>query len=198
MSPRSSLRLPPEDLEGFPVHRVGPDQVLARIHRSDRYAAFYSSDGSGRFDLSPPQGTCYLREEPLASFVEVFREARVVAEALVATKALTLLRVREVVTLADVAHPRSRQFGVTGEIHTTTAYEATHAWATAFDRANFGGVRYRVRHDPAQDLIGVALFGMAGEGMNKSQLASVETSPIPTGLVAAAEQRFGIVVLPTP
>ncbi|MGH9065892.1 MAG: RES domain-containing protein [Acidimicrobiales bacterium] len=196
MSPRSSLGPPPEDLEGFPVHRVGPDQVLFRIHRADRGAGFYSSDGSGRFDLGPPRGTCYLGEEPLASFVEVFREARVVAEALVATKALSRLRPRETIALADVAHPRSRRFGVTGEVHTTTAYQTTQAWATAFDQADFDGVRYRVRHDPAQDLVGVALFGIGGE--DKGELLTVDTSPIPAGLVAAAEQRFGIVILPTP
>lgn len=198
MSPSSSLGAPPEDLEGFPVRRVGPDQVLARIHRADREAGFYSSDGSGRFDLSSPRGTCYLGDEPLASFVEVFREARVVAEALVTAKALSLFRVQQTITLADVAHPRSRRFGVTGEIHTTTAYETTQAWATAFDRANFDGVRYRVRHDPAQDLVGVALFGMAGEDSGKPELVTVKTSPISAELVATAELRFGIVVLPTP
>ncbi|MGH9068781.1 MAG: RES family NAD+ phosphorylase [Acidimicrobiales bacterium] len=196
MSPRSSFGPPPEDLELFPVHRVGPDQVLFRIHGADRGAGFYSSDGSGRFDLGPPRGTCYLGEEPLASSVEVFREVRVVAEALVATKVLSLLRPRAAIALADVAHPRSRRFGVTGEVHTTTAYETTQAWAAAFDQANFHGIRYRVRHDPAQDLVGVALFGTAGE--DEVELLTVDTSPIPAELVAAAEQRFGIVFLPTP
>lgn len=196
MRPGPSLGHPPEDLRGFPIHRVGPGQVLVRIHRADRHPGFYSSDGAGRFDLSPPRGTCYLGVEPLASFVEVFREATVVAEALLATKALSVLRVRAEIALADVAHPRSRRFGITGEIHTSTAYEMTQAWATAFARADLGGIRYRVRHDPAQDLIGVALFGPAGE--DEEQLLAVETSPIPTGLVIAAEERFGIVVLPTP
>ncbi|MGH9070590.1 MAG: RES family NAD+ phosphorylase [Acidimicrobiales bacterium] len=196
MNPRSSLGPPPEDLEGFPVHRVGSELVFWRIHRADQDAGFYNPDGSGRFALTLPRGTCYPGETALASFVEVFREARVVTEGLVCTKVLSVLRVREEIALADVAHPRSRWFGVTGEIHTTTAYETTQAWATAFDGADLDGVRYRVRHDPAQDLVGIALFGIAGE--HKGEFLPVESSPIPPGLVAAAEQRFGIVVLPTP
>lgn len=178
------------------MHRIGPGQTLARIHRADRHPGFYSSDGSGRFDLPAPRGTCYLGEEPLASFVEVFREATVVAESLLATKALSVVGVRAEIALADVTHPRSRRFGITGEIHTSTAYEMTQAWATAFARAGLDGIRYRVRHDPAQDLVGVALFGPAGE--HEEKLRPVQTSPIPAGLVTAAEQRFGIVVLPTP
>lgn len=196
MSPRSSLGRPPQDLDGFPIHRVGPDQNLARIHRADRHPAFYSCDGSGRFDLAPPRGTCYLGEGLLASFVEVFREAAVVAEVLVAAKALSVLQVQAELVLADVAHPRGRRFGVTGEIHTSTHYPTTQAWATAFSRAGFDGIRYRVRHDAAQDLIGAAIFGPAGE--HDDQLLTVQTSPIPTNLIATAEHRFGVVVLPTP
>jgi hypothetical protein len=168
---------------------------MARIHRADRQACFYSSDGSGRFDLAPPLGTCYFGDDPLASFVEVFREAAVVAESLVVTKALSLLQSSHERRLADVAHARSRRFGITGEIHATTDYDLTQAWAAAFRQAGFDGIRYRVRHDPAQDLIGLALFGPAG--VHDDEFITVETSPIPPSLAAAAWDQFGIMVLPT-
>lgn len=196
MSPRSSLAHPPADLEGFPVYELQATQTLARIHRSDRQACFYSSDGSGRFDLAPPLGTCYFGDDPLASFVEVFREAAVIAESLVMTKELSLARPRRQRRLADVTHSRSRRFGVTGEIHTTTDYEMTQAWAGALQRAGFDGIRYRVRHDPAQDLIGVALFGPAG--VYDDALVTAVRSPVPAPLIAEAWDHFGIVVLPTP
>lgn len=196
MSPRSSLAYPPVDLSGFPVYHLRPTDTVARIHRADRQACFYSSDGSGRFDLVEPLGTCYVGDDPLASFVEVFREAAVVAESLVMTKELSVLRSRGVGRLADVAHPGSRRFGITGEIHTTTDYQATQAWAEAFQRSDFDGVRYRVRHDPAQDLIGFALFGSAGVH-DDAALITVTRSLIPASLVASAWDRFGIMVLPT-
>lgn len=196
MSSRSSLDHPPADLGDFPVYHLQDTRALARIHRADRQACFYSSDGSGRFDLATPLGTCYFGDDPLASLVEVFREAAVVAETLIMTKALSLLRPRSEGRLADVAHPRSRRFGVTGEIHTTTDYDMTQAWAGALHRAGFDGIRYRVRHDPAQDLVGIALFGSAG--VHDDALVTVERSPIPASLIAEAWDRFGIVVLPAP
>lgn len=169
---------------------------MARIHRADRQACFYSSDGSGRFDLAAPLGTCYFGSEALASFVEVFREAALVAESFVMTKELSLLRPRREARLADLAHPRSRRFGVTGEVHTTTDYETTQAWAGALHRSGFDGVRYRVRHDPAQDLVGIALFGPAG--VHDDSLVTIARSPVPASLIAEAWDRFGIVVLPAP
>lgn len=196
MNPTSSLGPPPEDLQRFPAYRLGSTHVLARIHKREHGVGFFSADGSGRFDLAPPEGTCYLGEEPLASFVEVFREASVVAETLLLQKVLSLIRLRAEALLADVTQPKSRKFGVTGEIHTTTDHATTQAWAAAFRRADFGGVRYRVRHDPAQDLVGIALFGPGGA--REDQFRTVSQSAIPTELVTNAEERFGIVVLPIP
>lgn len=196
MSPSPSLTGPPEDLNGFPAQHLASGHVLARIHRADRKSGSYSSDGSGRFDLPQLQGTCYLGEEPLASFVEVFREAAVVAETLVNAKVMSLIQLRDDVRLADVTAPRSRHFGVTGEIHSSVDYEVTQAWAVALRRAGFDGIRYLVRHDPSQSLVGVALFGLAGE--HDDQFLTVKTAAIPTSLFTAAEARFGIVILPTP
>lgn len=192
---RSSLVHPPDHLEDFPSHHLESTQSLVRIHRADRQVGFYSSDGSGRFDLAAPLGTCYLGEDPLASFVEVFREVAIVAETLVATKALSWLRPRRLWRLADVTNPLSRRFGVTGEIHTTTDYELTQAWAQGFAQAGFDGVRYRVRHDPAQQLVGVALFGPSG--LHDDAFVLEQRSSIPVAVVDAAWDRFGIEVLPT-
>lgn len=196
MSPSPSLAGPSEDLSGFPAHQLLPGQVLGRIHRVDRTSGFYSYDGSGRFDLPLPQGTCYLGEEPLASFVEVFRDAAVVTEVLVNAKVLSLIQLWGEVRLADATDPKGHHFGVTGEIHSSIDYELTQAWAAALHRAGFHGIRYLVRHDPSQRLTGVALFGPGGE--HEDQFLTVKTVAVPTSLVTAAEARFGIVILPTP
>lgn len=190
----SPLRRPPDQLSGFPRYRLRSSRPLYRIHRRDRGPWWFSNDASGRFDLHPPSGTCYLAEDPLGSFVEVFRDAPLVAEADVDKRAVSTLFVPQDAVLADCTASRALAFGVTAVIHSTEQYERTQKWAAAFAAWGFGGVRYLVSHDPGQRLVGVALFGSAG-----AQAWPVgQTDPIGSDLLAAARERFGIVVLPAP
>jgi hypothetical protein len=57
------------------------------------------------------------------------------------------------------------------------------------------GVRWRVRHDPAQQLIGVVLLGPRG-AQPASHFGTTTTGPVERELVRAAEDAFGYVVLP--
>ena len=149
---------------------------------------------SGRFDLQPPYGTCYLAEDPLGSFVEVFRDTRIVAESDVDKRVLSTLHVSEDCGLADCTESRALAFGVTAAIHSSESYARTQKWAAAFADAGFAGIRYLVSHDPAQDLAGVALFGPAGS----EDRPVADTGPIGSDVIAAGRERFGIIVLPTP
>ena len=179
---------------GFPSHRLAPTTPLVRIHRDDRHPWWFSHDRSGRFDLPPPRGTCYLAEDPLGALVEVFRYTALVPEVEVAGRRISTLHVRDTVSLADCTSRRARAFGITAAIHSGEEYERTQAWAAAFDEAGFGGVRYLVSHDPAQRLVGVALFGAAGP----ADWPVASTNPIDAGVTRAAERQFGSRVLPTP
>jgi hypothetical protein len=96
--------------------------------------------------------------------------------------------------LADCTESSARSFGVTAAIHSSESYERTQEWAAAFADAGFGGVRYLVSHDPAQRLIGVALFGPSGA----ADQPVAATASIESELIVAARERFGIIVLPTP
>ncbi len=96
--------------------------------------------------------------------------------------------------LADCAVTRARRFGITGALHTQPDYAAPHAWAKAFAAAGFGGIRYRLSHDPAQRELGVALFGAAGE----QALPVRRTDPVPEIVVEEARQCFGLIVAPVP
>jgi hypothetical protein len=169
-------------------------QPLYRIHRRDLGAWWFSHDASGRFDLQSPRGTCYLAEDPLGSFVEVFRDTRIVAERDVDRRVLSTLHVCEDVALADCTESRARGSGVTAAIHSSEQYDRLQDWAKAFADARFGGVRYFVGHDPAQRLVGVALFGSAGA----QDLPVAATGPIESAVVSAARDRFGILVVPAP
>jgi RES domain len=186
------LEPPPADLAGFPSFRLRRTHELYRIHRHDREPWWFSSDGSGRFDLEGEEGTCYLARTSAGAFLEVFRRARPIAEPDVAARRLAGLAPPAGGRLADCADPRARSFGVTGAIHTEPDYELPRAWARALAAAGFVGVRYLLSHDPAQDEVGVALFGPAG----RRDYAIKSDEPIPDATIAEARLRFGLVVLP--
>lgn len=77
----SPLGLPPADLSGFPRHELRRSATLYEIHLVGQGPWWFSSDGLGRFDLNSPRGTCYLAEDPLGGFVEVFRDVGAVDQA---------------------------------------------------------------------------------------------------------------------
>lgn len=170
--------------------------MLWRIHRSDRDHLWFSSDGSGRFDLAgvSGRGTCYLAEHPLGAFVETFRDLPLVSRRVVRARALTAVTLPVDLVLADCTSSRARAFGITGAIHSGEDYERTGAWARAFAQQGFDGVRYLVSHDPAQRLAGVALFGRAGTAW----WPKARTNEIPAPVLFQAEARFGIRVLDAP
>jgi RES domain-containing protein len=190
----SPLGLPPDDLTRFPAFDVDRRRSLYRIHRSDVGPWWFSGDGSGRFDLREGSGTCYLAVTAVGAFIEVFRIATVIPEAEVEARSLSSLVPPERTRLADCTVSTARKFGITGAIHTQPDYTVPQAWAEAFAAAGFGGIRYRLSHDPAQRELGVVLFGAAGE----QSLPVRRTEAVPTGVIEAARQRFGLVVAPTP
>ena len=164
-----------------------------RIHHRDRAPWWFSNDGSGRFDLSGGDGTCYLAETPVGAFIEVFRDP-VIAEAEVDARLLANLSTRKRSTVADCTVTGARRFGITAAIHTQPNYELARAWAQAFAHAGFDGIRYRVSHDPSQRELGVALFGPARE-QDWPVRADEE---IGDDVIEEAQARFGLVVAPAP
>lgn len=161
-----SLPSPPpaSQLVDFPEARIRPTVALYRVTRRGRGPWWFSSQGGGRFDLSAPEGTCYLACEPLAALLEVLgpRSGGLVAREFFAERRLHSLRVPEERRLADCASRRATAFGVTLEIGAVVPYDRSRAWAHRFHEAGREGVRYRLRHDP-QGSLGIALFGPAGE-----------------------------------
>jgi RES domain len=94
--------------------------------------------------------------------------------------------------LADCTVQQARAWGITAEIHSTPRYEETQAWAHAFAQAGFDGIRYLLRHDPAQRLAGVALFGPAG---SPPEFPADPGEPIGNEIIEKVHRRFGIQVI---
>ena len=191
----SPLGAPPEDLGGFPRYDLTPEQALFRIHRRGRSPWWFSSDGSGRFDVTrASRGTCYLAEREVGAFIEVFRHRTLIPEAEVAARRLATLHVAVHAVLADCTVEHARAYGVTGAIHTQPDYELPRRWASAFEQAGFAGVRYRVSHDPSLTETAIALFGPAGE----QDFDVRHSGPIGEEVILEARRRFRVVVAPTP
>lgn len=143
-----------------------------------------------RFDLSRPHGTCYLAEEATGAFVEAFQDwaGTILPAAEVLTRRVSTVYAPGTMRLADCTDPRALGFGVTAEIHSSPDRSSTQRWATAFAEAGFAGVRFFVRHDPAQRRIGIALFGQEGE----AAWPVAATSVITARLIIEINEQFGI------
>ena len=190
----SPLVWPPTHLTDFPEHQLLPANPIVRIHRHNFGPWWFSHDGSGRFDLAAPSGTCYFAADELGAFVEVFREMRVIPDVEVLARRISVIRVSTPTRLADFTSSAAASFGVTAAIHSTEDYVKTQTWAGALAAAGFGGVRYLVSHDPAQRNVGIALFGSAGA----ANLPVHSTDLISPRLISDAERLFGYRVIPIP
>jgi hypothetical protein len=117
----------------------------------------------GRFDLPEPYGTCYLAADPLAALLEFLGPERgIISSELLAERRIRELPVPGEVKVADVTSRGASGLGITAEIGTILPYERPQAWARQLHQANFQGIIYWLRHDPARSE-GFALFGPHGE-----------------------------------
>jgi hypothetical protein len=114
----------------------------------------------------------------------VFRKRMALAESELKGRALLTVTLGRDLKLADLTSRRALQFGVTASIGADRDYSASQALAVSAVQSGFAGLRYLVRHDPAQNLYGLALFAPAGAaGDDQSWPAGLE-HPIPGELVA--------------
>ncbi|HET6550793.1 MAG TPA: RES family NAD+ phosphorylase [Solirubrobacter sp.] len=188
------------NLRGFPVRILRGDRAIFRIHKAARGPWWFSDDGSGRFDPGGTgHGACYFAERPIGAWIEVFRKRMLLAEEEILARALFTVQLSRDLRLADVTSRRALKFGVTASVGAGETYHAGQRFAADALAASFDGVRYLVRHDPAQKLYGYAIFGPAGAPDPHDPLwpAGSDTT-IPDALVDDAQRIFHYRVLPTP
>jgi RES domain-containing protein len=185
-------------LARFPRRTLRSDAELYRIHRRTRGPWWFSSDGAGRFDpIGTCLGACYLATRPLGAWVEVFRREMQLSERTVRDRALFTVGLGSDLRLADLTSRRALQFGVTASLGANEDYAASHEFAARAVEAGFAGIRYVLRHDPAQKLNGIALFGDPADSAGPAQATGAD-APIPQALVDEAQARFGYRIVPTP
>lgn len=190
----AAQREPPHgiDLSGFPADALPVSKPLFRAHSKRRGPWWFSSDGSGRFDLHPPRGTCYAADGPAPALRERLgpsysgggrAPAQLIDETLVTEIQAPKGRG------ASLEGPTARNYPITGELVAMTPYTVPRAWAAAFDRAGFEAIHYRGRFSHSFGVVCWALFDRAG-----AQPHSV--GPSMTGRDACT--AAGIAVMPPP
>jgi RES domain-containing protein len=189
------------DVARLPRKILRPGACLYRIHRAGSNPWFFDGSGAGRFDPtgSPGRAACYWAEDALGAWVEVFRTRMLLPELELAERAISVATLSEDLVVVDLTVRRGLKAGVTAALTAGGDYTEAHALADAL-QAEHPGVRWRLRHDLRQKLIGVAWFGDAGgaDSPTLPALPRTETAPIASVLVEPACRIFGYVVLPQP
>jgi hypothetical protein len=186
-------------LKGFPRRTLRGDRTIYGIHKSARAPWWFSSIGDGRFDpVGTGMGACYLAEAPLGAWVEVFRKRQLFPEAEIAHRSLLAVTLKRDLRLADITARRALSFGITASLGANEQYDDSQTFAAQALENGFDGIRYFVRHDPAQKLYGLALFAQAGTPDPADPHWPAESGALPDALVRDAECLFGYRVLPTP
>lgn len=199
-APPSSDRLK----AGFPSRTIRAGTKLYRTHRAELGPWWFNGNGYGRFDLTPPAGTCYGAESEVIAVLEKWAGICLIPRTEVTRHMMSTLVVDRDVRVADVTSNAAISFGVTSEISTTADYDLTQQWANALRAAGFGGVRYWARHELTHRKACVALFGMHGDHADTpttpSEYTVLSTQPLAdrNDLWRALQEDTGIEVLDIP
>lgn len=156
---------PPSELAGRATSS-GPDELFRCCRVQHESPWWFSSDGSGRFDLEPPRGTCYTASDIVAALLEVVgpdcERGHPISTEYFAERQIWHLYRRssdQNTELANLLDESWTAAGVTNELFTLIGSPLPRAWAEALHGAGYGGLIVRLRHALAGERHGVALFG---------------------------------------
>lgn len=162
-----SIGVPNRPLGGFPTIEATTDLPLYRSTATDRTPWWFGSDGSQRFDLNPPHGTCYLALDIETAVRERGRErllsTGMLSPAFIAAMNVYELRLPSDITVANLTAPAAVRFGANRELATTEDYSVSCAWAVGLHAQGLGGIGYASRYTSAAEVNSLALFGDAGD-----------------------------------
>lgn len=178
----------PGDLTGFPA--LAPPKCMVRVCRAMQDTWWFSADGSGRFDLSSPQGTYYLATDAYAAIREATRLGPVSSLWVQARELREVAPPDPNARLAATTRQAAGRYGVTSELATVVPYDLPRRWAAAFYAHGFDGIRHQLRHDQRARPSGIALFGSIG--------ARCQENGRQTTLNVATVEATGVQVLPPP
>jgi hypothetical protein len=124
---------------------------------------WFSSDGSGRFDLKAPEGTCYFATDEYAAIREASRLGPVTPAWAADREVRHVIPPNPRARLAATTRKAAGAYGVTNELMTMLPYDLPREWAAAFRAHGFGGIRHILRHDSRARPGGISWFGGVGD-----------------------------------
>ncbi len=184
------------DVARLPRSELAAGRRLYRIHAARYGPWFFANDEYGRFNpvSRAARGSCYWAEAPLGAWVESFRTRMMLTDVEVRLQVMSELELKRAREVVDLTVRGGLAAGVTADLSTGASYDDSQDLASRLqDQAT--GLRYRLRHDLAQELIGVALFGPRG-AHDDGPFGPTTTEPIGRELIRAAEDAFGYRVVP--
>jgi hypothetical protein len=157
-----ALATPPSHLSDFPTRPC--TGTWFRAHSAGLGSWWYAHEGEGRFDLSPPNGTCYFGSHVEVAVRERLGVTLVSAGFISAVEAgrMVVARLHLDMTVADTTDQAATSYGITRELGTIVPYTLPQRWATALHAAGHAGLAYWPRFSVGGDLYAVGLFGPAG------------------------------------
>lgn len=178
---------------------------LFRVTKIEHSSPWYfASEGHGRFDLSPPRGTCYAASDAVGALREAigpdYEQGAIIATDFFEGRSmwrLSPIRRGWDRALADLLSDGWDSRGLTLELFTTSDYANCQAWARCFDVAEWAGLRARLKHVMGENRWGAALFGDGGACEEDARFTAVRET-IASALVSEFRSATGIAVEPTP
>lgn len=162
-----SIGLPGKPLAGFPEATVPTSTPLYRSTSAKNSPWWFGSDGSQRFDLEKPHGTCYLGTSIETAIRERGRErllrTGILSPAFVADMNVYELRLPSAVRAANTSDRVAVRFGANRELGTVEDYAVSCGWAQALHAEGYEGVAYASRYTSGDQWNSLALFGAAGD-----------------------------------
>jgi hypothetical protein len=132
------------------------------------FASTKNSGQGGRFDLPPPNGTCYTATSRAAAIIEAFQEhfgpsSMMPVSVLVKRSVSSVTAPTGAPRMADLNDRRALGSGITAALWADQDRILTQRWAAELHGAGHLAIRHGVQHDPGGRLRAVSLFDAAGE-----------------------------------
>lgn len=144
---------PTLDLSSFPARTLAAGSSWWRQHPRSEGPWWFSSAGTGRYDLAAPCGTYYLASSAAAAVRERIgpdlAAHRIVPASLLRDRVISRLSLPAPVPVANVDVAAGIRFSVTSQLPVMVPYRIPQAWAAALAAAGFADRFTRLRSAPA-------------------------------------------------
>lgn len=158
---------PGQSLKRFPDRKVRMGTPWNRAHKAELGPWFFASEGSGRFDLPHPRGTCYVANTPETAARELIGPdligSRAVPDSFLDERVVSKIPLPTEVLAAKLTSNAALEHRVSGELGSMPDYSVPQRWAQAFHEHGFSGIWYQPRFSPGKGRA-LGIFGPSGPG----------------------------------